>query len=39
MALSKDKDLTAAARKTANEVIKMSIEQMSFQFSVVDKTE
>jgi hypothetical protein len=39
MALLKDKDLAAEARRTANEVVKMSIEQMSFQFSVFDQTE
>ena len=39
MALSKDKDLAAEARKTVYKVIKMSIEQMSFQFNIFDQTE
>jgi hypothetical protein len=32
--LSQDKDLAAEARRTANKAVNISIEQMSFQFSI-----
>lgn len=39
IALAKDKDLVAEARKTAEQVMKMQIAQMSFQFSRFDPME
>jgi hypothetical protein len=39
IALSKEKDLAAEARKTADAVLGMSIAQMSFEFSMFDQTE
>jgi hypothetical protein len=39
IALSKEKDLAAEARKTADAVLGMSIAQMSFEFSIFDPTE
>jgi hypothetical protein len=39
IALAKDKDLAAEARKSAEQVMKMQIAQMSFQFSRFDPAE
>jgi DDE superfamily endonuclease/Tc5 transposase DNA-binding domain len=39
IALSKEKDMAAEARKTADAVLGMSIAQMSFEFSIFDPTE
>ncbi len=39
IALAKDKDLVAEARQTAEQVMKMQIAQMSFQFSRFDPIE
>jgi hypothetical protein len=39
IALSKEKDLAAEARRTANAVLGMSIAQMSFEFSIFDPVE
>jgi hypothetical protein len=39
IALSKEKDLIAEARKTAKQVMGMQIAQISFQFSRFDPTE